>query len=132
LEKGAPDKVRAGSAAGSAGSGAGSGSVAVAVAPVTGADGHFILDGIAPGRYRLRVTGPGLLPAEVRYVPVPSDEARIVVARQVRVDGTVTDGGVLAPNVSIGLRGDAIGGSIETRSDAKGAFHVPELPEGRY
>ena len=36
---------------------------------------------LVAGRYRLRVTGPGVLPAEVRYVPVPSDEARIVVEK---------------------------------------------------
>jgi len=72
------------------GSNAGGGTTAT---PPTGNDGHFIIEGLAPGRYRVRVTGAGLLAAEVRFVPVPSDEARIVVARQISIDGTVTDGG---------------------------------------
>jgi hypothetical protein len=147
LERGAPDRALApaprsgsgsaaasGSATASAGSAAGSGARAavVTVAPPTGADGRFVVDGLSPGRFRLRVTGTGLVPAEVRYVPVPSDEARIVVARQVAVEGTVTDGGKPVVNASVGLRGDAIGGTIEARTTATGAFEFKNLPEGRY
>ncbi|HWO21263.1 MAG TPA: carboxypeptidase-like regulatory domain-containing protein [Kofleriaceae bacterium] len=124
--------ARAVAAAAGAGSGAGSAAPAVTVAPATGADGRFSLEGLEAGRYRLRVTGTGLVPAEVRYVPVPSDEVRIVISRQVQVDGVVTDGGDPVPNVAVGLRGEAIGGELETRTDAKGEFHFPELPEGRY
>ena len=102
------------------------------VAPPTGADGRFVLTGLSPGRVRLRVTGAGLLPAELRYVPVPSDEARIVVARQVAIEGTVTDGGKPVANAPVGLRSDAIGGTIEVRTGATGAFRFASLPEGRY
>jgi protocatechuate 3,4-dioxygenase beta subunit len=102
------------------------------VAAPTIADGRFVIGGLAAGRYRLRVSGTGLLAAEVRYVPVPSDEVRIVVARQVRIDGKVVDGTTPMPNASVGLRGEAIGGTIEARTDATGAFHFPDLPEGRY
>ncbi len=125
----------AGTGASGPGSGAGSAADAapvVSVAPPTGADGKFAIEGLLPGRYRLRVSGAGLVPAEVRYVPVPSDEVRIVISRQVRIDGTVTDGGDPVPNATVGLRGEAIGGEIETRTDAQGAFHFPDLPEGRY
>ena len=102
------------------------------IATPTAADGHFVIDGLVAGRYRLRVTGAGLLAAEVRFVPVPSDEARIVVARQISIDGSVTDGGKPVATAHVGIRGDAIGGALELPTDATGAFHVPNLPEGRY
>ena len=139
LEKGAADRALAphagsasatGSASGS-GSGSGSGTGSEQSDP-TAADGHFIVEGLAPGRYKLSVTGKGLLAAEVRFVPVPSDEARIVVARQIAIDGTVTDGGKPVASAMVGIRGDAIGGALEVKTDTSGAFHVPNLPEGRY
>jgi len=148
LERGAPDRALApvprtvpdpaldagapgGAPAADAASGD-AGTPSVVIAPLTGADGRFVIGGLVPGRFRLRVTGVGLLPAELRYVPVPSDEARIVVARQVAIDGTVTDGGKPVANAPVGLRGDAIGGTIETHTDATGGFRFASLPEGRY
>jgi hypothetical protein len=130
LERGAPDRARA-PHAGSAAA-ATIFTATIFTASVTSADGRFVVDDLTPGRYRLRVTGAGLLPAEVRYVPVPSDEARLVVARQVAIEGTVTDGGTPVANAQVGLRGDAIGGTIEVRTSPKGSFHFPDLPEGRY
>jgi len=102
------------------------------LAAPTGADGHFVVEGLVPGRFKLSVTGPGLLAAEVRFVPVPSDEARIVVARQIAIAGTVTDGGKPVALATVGIRGDAIGGALEVKTDTRGAFAVPNLPEGRY
>ena len=148
LEKGAADPelapVPAGSATGSAsGSGSGNapgtGSGSAAPAPAirvslpTGMDGRFVVEGLEPGRYRVRVTGSGLLPAEVRYVAVPSDVTRIVVSRQVGIAGTVLDAaGKPAAGVHVAVRGDAIGGQLDGTSDVAGAFAFPELPEGRY
>ena len=63
---------------------------------------------------------------------MPSDEARIVVARQVSIDGSVSDGGKPVANAQVGVRGDAIGGSIDVRTDLAGNFHVGNLPVGRY
>ena len=131
LEKGVADRSLSTTPVG-VDAGVGSGAPTVSTAPATGADGRFVLEGLAAGRYRLRVTGPGVLPAEVRYVPVPSDEARIVISRLVVVEGSVLDGGAPIVNASVGLRGEAIGGAIETKTDPKGAFKFPDLPEGRY
>jgi hypothetical protein len=138
LERGAPDPALAPPRAAADPAGAAptapvdAGVPAIAVAPVTGNDGRFVVDGLVPGRFRLRVTGAGLLPAELRYVPAPSDEARIVVARQVAIEGTVTDGGKPVVIASVGLRGDAIGGTIEIRTGPGGTFRFDNLPEGRY
>ncbi len=98
----------------------------------TGQDGRFVIGGLTPGRYRLRVSGKGLLPAEVRFVPVPSDATRIVVARQVAIHGVVLDEGKPAGGITVGLRGDAIGGGVESKSGVDGAFAFEDLPEGRY
>ena len=120
---------------GSAGSGSGSGTASAPVVHTgtpTGLDGRFVIGGLVAGRYRLRVSGKGLLPAEVRFVPVPSDATRIVVARQVSITGVVLDEGKPASGIAVGLRGDAIGGGIETRSGADGTFVFDDLPEGRY
>ncbi|HUS28251.1 MAG TPA: carboxypeptidase-like regulatory domain-containing protein, partial [Kofleriaceae bacterium] len=128
LEKGMQDRALATADAGVPSQDAG---VASPSAP-TGNDGRFLVDGLDAGRYRLRVTGTGLLAAEVRMVPVPSDELRIVVARQVDIAGVVTDEGKPIVNATVGIRGDAIGGTLETKTDAAGKFNVPNLPEGRY
>ncbi len=104
----------------------------VTVAAPTGLDGRFVVEVLEPGRYRIRVIGTGLLPAEVRYVPVPSDATRIIVSRHVGIEGLVTDGGKPAANVNIAVRGDPIGGQLDVKSDAAGKFAFANLPEGRY
>jgi len=137
LERGAPDRSLAITtdagvpSDGGPTSDAGVGAALIEAQP-TAADGRFVIDGIEPGRYHVRVTGAGLLAAELRMVPVPSDEVRIVVARQVSITGTVTDGGKPVISAFVGVRGDAIGGTIEVKTDPNGGFTVPNLPEGRY
>jgi hypothetical protein len=104
----------------------------IATASPSGPDGAFVIGGLSPGRYRVRVTGTGLLAAELRMVAVPAEDTRIVVARQVSITGTVTDGGKPVSGANVGIRGDAIGGTLEVKSDRNGGFAVPNLPEGRY
>jgi hypothetical protein len=112
---------------------AGANDAGVVATPVpTDASGRFVLGGLTPGRHRIRVTGSGLLDAELRMVAVPADELRIVVARQVTLEGTVTDGGVPVAGATVGVRGDAIGGTIEVPTTSGGGFTVTNLPEGRY
>jgi hypothetical protein len=98
----------------------------------TGADGRFVVGVVEPGRYRVRVTGTGLFAAELRMVAVPAEDTRIVVARQVSIEGTVTDGGKPVALGNVGVRGDPIGGTLEVKTDVLGKFSVPNLPEGRY
>ena len=128
-EAGIVDRALAGADAGVAAAPVDAG---VATGTPTGADGRFVIGGLSPGRYRVRVSGAGLLAAELRMVAVPSDDTRIVVARQVSIEGTVTDGGKPVVGANVGIRGDAIGGTLEVKADIKGGFAVPNLPEGRY
>ncbi|HEY5920704.1 MAG TPA: carboxypeptidase-like regulatory domain-containing protein [Kofleriaceae bacterium] len=139
-EVGVVDRAIGGASAGDAGVARDAGATAagttadagVTAGTPTGADGRFVIGGLEPGRYRVRVSGTGLLAAELRMVAVPADDTRIVVARQVSIDGVVTDGGKPVVGANVGIRGDAIGGTLEVKTDIKGGFAVPNLPEGRY
>lgn len=108
------------------------GGVAAAVVAISGGDGRFELIGLAAGRYRLEVAGAGVFTAEVRFVPVPSDDLRVVLARRVAVVGRVVDGGAGAPQVVIAIDGDALGEVRTTVSADDGTFGFADLPEGTY
>ncbi len=108
-------------------------SLSPAVVAVAGADGSFQLVGVDAGRYRLRVEAPGIFTSEVRFVNVPSDALRLVVARKVAVRGAVVDpaGGPVA-GLSVSLGGFGATGVHAATTDATGAFAFDELPEGIY
>ena len=108
-------------------------SLSPAVVAVADASGSFQLVGVDAGRYRLRVEAPGIFTSEVRFVDVPSDPLRLVVARKVAVHGVVVDpaGGPVA-GLSVSLSGFGATGVHAATTDATGAFAFDELPEGIY
>ena len=99
----------------------------------TGDDGRFVIGGLEPGRYRLRVTGPGLLPAEVRFVPgaVGRDADR---GRAPGRDRGHRRRRRPAGRQRHGRRCAATRSAARSRPAATcaGGFRFPELPEGRY
>ena len=106
-----------------------------AVAPPTDRDGQFVLDGLIDGSYRIVVRGATVATAEVRRVAVPQslrDNLRVVVARRVLIAGIVLDGKTPVRNAHVAIRSDAIGGMLETLTDAAGRFEFRDLPEGGY
>ena len=101
------------------------------VVAVTAGDGAFALEGLSAGRYRLRVEGPGVLTAEVRFVEAPASAVRIAISREVAVEGRVLapDG---RPASGVEVRLARTGQPLETVSDAAGRFRFIGLPEGTY
>jgi hypothetical protein len=98
----------------------------------TGADGAVRLEGLEPGRHRLRVEGERLVAAEVRLVEVPGAAIRILVAREASVTGRV-----------LGLDGKPVARALvrllspgnpplEVRSGRDGGFGWRDLAAGRY
>jgi hypothetical protein len=104
--------------------------LAAVVVAVTSADGAFVLRGLDRGRYRLRVEGDGIVTAEVRFVDVPGEGVRVVVARQVAVHGRVMAESVPARGVEVRLVGDLGSGTLETTTDENGQFAFEGLSEG--
>ncbi len=110
----------------------GTGSDAESVIGRSDAAGRFVLKGVAPGRHRLRVEGEGLLTAEVRFVDVPGQAVRILIARKAEVRGTVTDSGKPVVGATVRLLPLGGGVALSVASDEDGGFALADLPEGRY
>ncbi len=99
------------------------------VIAVAAADGSFALEGLAAGRHRLLVEGPDIFTSEIRFVEVPSDGLRLVVARRVEVYGLVRDGGKPVAGIEVSLASEA--GAVErTTSGADGRVEFGELAQG--
>ena len=106
-------------------------STTAVVVAVSKADGAFALVGLDAGRYRLRVEGEAIFTAEVRFVDVPSNGMRLVVARQVDVRGfVVEEGGDPVADIVVSLVGEARDTLVSTATDGDGAFVFEQLPEG--
>lgn len=104
----------------------------IAVVGVADAVGHFAIQGLIAGRYRVRVEGAPIFTGELRMVGVPSDELRVVALRRVAVVGAVVDGGQPVRGAQVWLAGDGVTGRLTLTTDADGRFAFPELPEGTY
>jgi hypothetical protein len=112
--------------------GGGSRDVDAAVIAVSDSDGNFALRGLLAGRHRVRVEGNGIVPAETRFLDVPGDELRLVVARSTKVIGTVLERGRPKGGATVWLFGGTLVAPRETHSDDRGAFVFPDTVEGRY
>ncbi|MEZ4358776.1 MAG: carboxypeptidase-like regulatory domain-containing protein [Kofleriaceae bacterium] len=112
--------------------GAVDGAAALVLSSPTDADGHYALRGAEPGRYDLRVAGPGIFSASLPGIEIPGDPLTIVVARKVSILGRVSDRGAPAPGATVEVRSDVIGGTVQLTTTATGEFSLPELPEGDY
>lgn len=109
---------------------------------VTDADGHFIIDGVIPGRYSIQVEHPGLVAAGPRMVNIMSQgtgEVLVHMQPAAVITGTITDAdgdpvrnvSVMATRVSAshGWRGHDSGNGS---TNDLGQFRIPDLRPGRY
>ena len=104
-----------------------------AIAAPSDRHGAFALTGLVPGSYRIVVRSPTVSTAMLRNVAVPtSQDLQIVVARRVALAGIVMDGRQPVRGVAVAIRGEALGGMLQLRTDADGRFAFRDLPEGGY
>ena len=118
------------------------------VGAITDDEGGFVLDGLAPGRYRLRATKSGHVDAE--YGAPSADQAGtlVAVAAGQSIEGlviTLSRGGVITGTV-VDPEGEAVEGVAVTartsilptqaadtaKTDASGRYRIYGLPPGDY
>lgn len=113
-------------------------------AAATGADGSFAFDGLAPGDYRVRLTGLELSGLSLSHTIFdPLEQAAEVAAGATvdlvfvavgvippRIQGTVTCGGLPVSGARVRL----VGGSsdVTVTTDGNGQFGTIDLTEGTY
>lgn len=106
--------------------------------PLTGLDGRFAFDYVAPGPCEIRVGVPGSPALGVRReLEIAEDEDVALEIESASLDGTVVDAVTGAPltGVEIDLLRDADEhgrGVDSTRTDAIGRFAFPRLAAGRW
>ncbi|MEW6072226.1 MAG: carboxypeptidase-like regulatory domain-containing protein [Planctomycetota bacterium] len=90
----------------------------------TAGDGGFLLAGLAPHPYEVRVTADGLAPWERTHSPAHGF-LEIVLARGIELTGWVLDpGGTGIPGAEVRLRSTA---RAEARTNEEGFFRLPGL-----
>src|SRR5262249_49306626 len=95
-------------------------------------DGTFVLAGLAPGPFRVRVSGAGVVASEVRRVAAPAANLAVVVSRAVTIAGSVTDAGIPAAGAAIEVSGATLDAPPEVAAGPDGRFRVDGLPEGQF
>jgi Carboxypeptidase regulatory-like domain len=102
----------------------------VVAATESGSDGTYTLSGLAKGRYRLRVSGAGVVPAAIESVTAPARNIGVVVSRRVALAGRVVGGAPGPAVLEIASTSLAEPRRLSTAPD--GSFALADLPEGRY
>jgi hypothetical protein len=101
---------------------------------VSGADGTFVLQGLAPGFAVVRFAAPGLGSRWLRVEPSVqqggADLGDIVLVRGVALNGRVLRGGAPVAGAPVAVFGREIQAQAVTRGD--GSFVVSDLPPGQY
>lgn len=96
-------------------------------------DGRFELSPLAPGRYDLVVTAPGLAPARAYDVEVPPDdfaEVEVTMGRGGRIEGRVTSARTGKP-LSMARVAVTPGGDTFAFTDSNGRFSIDDVGPGR-
>jgi RNA polymerase sigma-70 factor (ECF subfamily) len=101
---------------------------------VTGADGTFVLEGVAPGYSLAQARVPGYAPKVMGLLVVPgrTSDLKLALIPGATVFGLALDGdGRPLPKVTIGAGQNAMGRHPQTFTDHEGRYRLEDLPAGR-
>jgi len=97
------------------------------------ANGHFSVDDLTAGAYRLLIEAPGLGTAAAGPVTAPDADVVVVIPGESRsVTGLVTRLGHPARGVRVHLGGESVSEPRMTETDIAGQFAFPGLGPGNY